>query len=608
MIGLRLVLLCCVLYGYANFFHIRLGIERKLTWLSSASFIILVLYFSAYRGLLYEASIALVLLGSVLFVYDIYQLIKIKAYRSIRVTLLGSWLILYFSIFASILLQVHLDHYDNYSHWALIVKFLYTEGHLPDVGDTIISYTSYPMGSSLFIYFGTVVAGFNDQVMIFSQFLLIFFCILALFSVVRDESRALILGVMFTIIAVFNYFNIAIRTNNLLVDFLLPLFTLAAIAGMYRMRKSFGKMTLYMILVTSVLMLIKSSAIFFSMINVIYYFYLVIKLLQLHRHKSILLAKAIGGIAISFSPIILWNNYVKVNFPVTKHEVDLTAYSEIFLEKDSKVIKDIIDNFIQTVFNIDTLSTQGVILTLMIMLGGFIVIRYIFHRKNPLLWQLALISLITIVYYMGILLMFLFSMPTDEALQLAGFERYASSIVNLDLGMAMIFLARQIDYTLHEQTISLRNYKSFKNIQTKKIYQFSSVFLLFVSTLILLSETSGILYNDYQRDKTVVSQFEHVIDQQMELTDDQILVVSTNQADVENYLVGFVGKYWLYSPNVVGQENFIMEPNDFITLLSEYDKVLILEDHFTFNTMTRLINNQQFEPGLYEVDKILSGQ
>ena len=94
----------------------------------------------------------------------------------------------------------------------------------------------------------------------------------------------------------------------------------------------------------------------------------------------------------------------------------------------------------------------------------------------------------------------------------------------------------------------------------------------------------------------------------MELTDDQILVVSTNQADVENYLVGFVGKYWLYSSNVVGQENCILDPNDFITLLSEYDKVLILEDHFSFNAMTRLINNHQFEPGLYEVDKILSGQ
>src|SRR5699024_891038 len=202
-------------------------------------------------------------------------------------------------------------------------------------------------------------------------------------------------------------------------------------------------------------------------------------------------------------------------------------------------------------------------------------------------------------YYMGILLMFLFSMPTDEALQLAGFERYASSIVNLDLGMTMIFLARQIDYTLHEQTISLRNYKSFKNIQTKKIYQFSSVFLLFVSTLILLSESSGILYNDYQRDKTVVSQFEHVIDQQMELTDDRILVVSTTQADVENYLVVHAVEYQLYSSNVCGEEISIMYSHDFITLLSYYDKLLILDDHFSFNAMTRLINNHQFEPGLY---------
>ncbi|MFW3480831.1 hypothetical protein ACRCJP_08645 [Aerococcus urinaeequi] len=41
--------------------------------------------------------------------------------------------------------------------------------------------------------------------------------------------------------------------------------------------------------------------------------------------------------------------------------------------------------------------------------------------------------------------MFLFSMSTEEVLYLAGFDRYASSIVILALGLAMMFLAREID-------------------------------------------------------------------------------------------------------------------------------------------------------------------
>lgn len=358
----------------------------------------------------------------------------------------------------NVIFQIHLNYYDNYSHWATIVKFLYTEGRLPDVQDTIIAYTSYPMGSSLLVYFATYLAGYTDSVLMIGQFVLILSCIYAIFSVVRDTSRVLILAMLFNIIAAFNHFNKAIRMNNLLVDFLLPLLALAGIAGIYKMRHNLKSMSIYTLLVVSALTLVKSSAIFFAAIIMIYYLYesMINHFGKKDKFKSSLLILSTS--VLSFTPIWLWNTYVKANFPVTKHEVSVTSYQEIFQAKDGTIIHQITDLFIDTITSLSTVSTQGLLLVQVMMIGAYIIIRWGIGRKNPILWQLALINIITIIYYIGIYAMFLFSMPTEEALDLAGFDRYASSMVIMALGLAWMFLARQIDYTFYEQRIDSRNF------------------------------------------------------------------------------------------------------------------------------------------------------
>lgn len=78
---------------------------------------------------------------------------------------------------------------------------------------------------------------------------------------------------LFNIITVFNHFNKAIRMNNLLVDFLLTLLALAGIAGIYKMRHNLKAMSIYTLLVVSALTLVKSSAIFFAAIILVYYLY-----------------------------------------------------------------------------------------------------------------------------------------------------------------------------------------------------------------------------------------------------------------------------------------------------------------------------------------------
>ena len=197
-------------------------------------------------------------------------------------------------------------------------------------------------------------------------------------------------------------------------------------------------------------------------------------------------------------------------------------------------------------------------------------------------------------------------MPTEEALYLAGFDRYASSMVIMALGLAGMFLARQIDYAFYEQRIDHRNFKSYKSIKTKNLYQYTSIFLLFSSVLLIMSESGGLLYNEVNYQTSAAGEITSITGNQMTLNDDRYLIVTPNKEEVENYFVGFFGKYWLYSPNVDGREDFIMSLAEFKDLIASYDKILILEDHYTFNEMTELLNGQTYQPGIYTSKELLA--
>lgn len=368
------------------------------------------------------------------------------------------------------------------------------------------------------------------------------------------------------------------------------------------------QVSIYTFLVVATLILVKASATFFATIIIGYYLFEMGKRLIQSEHKILATIYAIATTGLSFLPIMVWKAYVKANFPITKHEVSVSAYQAIFGEKDTTIIDQISQFFVTTITSLQTLSTQGIVLTQVIVIVAYLIIRFRAQRRAPILWQLLLIDVIVIVYYLGIYAMFLFSIPTEEALYLAGFDRYASSIVILALGLAMMFLAREIDYSLYEQNVAKRNFKSYKNIQTKKLYQGSSIFLLFVSTLLLLSESGGLLYNNAQFNTSTAAEYAKVTPNNMVLNNEKYLVVSTNKTDVDNYFVGFYGKYWLYSPNVDGQENFVMDEADFRALLERYDKIVILEDHFTFNEMTELISGKTYAPGIYDSQTILEGK
>lgn len=604
LITLRFAALFLSTLGYVSTAKRYTKVDSKLIWIMVFAGNILVLYFAAYFKLLNLAANVMFGIGLLLFLVELFLYFKYPHGR-IPIQLHYLWLTFYGIMLGATLLSSHLEHYDNFSHWAVIVKFLYTQGQLPGASDTIISFTSYPMGSSLFIYYVTHIVGFQAGIMLFAQFILLFSCMVSMFAVIRDESRALITMMMCTMITIFNYFNIAIRMNNLLVDFLIPMLTIAAISGIYRYRHQIGLMTLHAAMLGAVIGMVKNNGIIFSVIVIGYYAYEIFYNSKTVKAIIKSIISLIVMIAETLIPIMIWNYHVKSTFKASKHEVSVKSYETIFGDKSAHTIHSIIHHYLTSIFSFSSLSTRGIILVNLILLITFFIIRYRIKHKTSTLKALIAIDVTIILYYVGILLMFLVSMPTAEALQLAGFERYASSIVILALGVTAMVLAREFDASLYEQNIMLRNYRSYKTITTKKTYQYTSMGLIFIATLMALSENNGIRYNEKLYNKTEPYRVENMTGNRMKLNRTRYLIVSTDAADVNSYMTAYVGKYYLFSPNVDAKEFFVMDDDQFVALLKGYDKVIILKRHFTFNAMTQKIYHKKYGPGIYSTKQIL---
>lgn len=609
IIVLRFFLFCLSTYGYRIYIERKFGYPSKLSLIVIFCANIIVLYIASLLGFLSGTAIAMFLIGLLLFSVNLFRHKNDSKIRLFSLDLTRIWMVGYFLIFSVILLQSSLVHYDNFSHWAVIVKYLITEASLPTATTGIISFTSYPIGSSLFVYYVTLIVGYHEGVMLLGQFMLIMAALYSLFSVIRDSSRTLMTSSLFLTIALFNYFNIAIRMNNLLVDFILPLLALAAVSGIYVLRKNFLLSSIHTILLLSVLAIVKNSGLFFVVIVLLYYLYTSIKNFNKEQSKIILLVVGTGStVMFSISTFILWEVHVKNTFTeeVSKHSVNISSYQDIFAEKTNEITTQIIHTFTSTVIDWHSLSTQGIIFVNVIFIGAYLIIRVGFKRKNSLIKMLFLTDAIVILYYIGILGMFLFSMPIEEALVLAGFERYASSMVIFSLGILSITLVQEMDSLLYEQTIAMRNHRSYKSIKTKKYYQYSSILLLFFSTGLILSESNGMMFSNKNYENEIPYLIKNITGDNQVLNNASYLIVSADKESIDSYYTQYVGKYYLYSNQVDAIENFIISDEEFISTLSNYDYIVVIDEHYTFNALAKKILNINIKQQVYSSEELLA--
>src|SRR5699024_10869090 len=131
-------------------------------------------------------------------------------------------------------------------------------------------------------------------------------------------------------IAISYVFNINIRLNNLLVDYVLAILTVAALVGIFVYQRQPRIQAAHVALFSGTLLLVKNSAAFFVAIIVFYYLSRLIKQLPAgHWFKTTLRVAGLwlSTLAVGALPFIWWEIHVKLTFTASKHEINAQAYS-----------------------------------------------------------------------------------------------------------------------------------------------------------------------------------------------------------------------------------------------------------------------------------------
>lgn len=325
--------------------------------------------------------------------------------------------------------------YDDFSHWALVVKRMLTADRLPAAEDSFIMFKTYPLGSSLYIYFFSRFVCHDEGYWMLGQIYMIAVSVMPVFCWCRKNKLA-------CLATVFSFANFLLVYNtlvtNLLVDTLLPLAGAAAVFFVCTYCSSEADNSFCLPLCAAAYLAwvinIKNSGILFLVFTAVWLIYLERKD---HKHRIQRLLVVLLPLAL----MLLWRIHCKLEFvgsDYSKHSMSLRWFYGVFREKSLAQMLDTCKAVI--VFSVtykDVWFTFGFMLAVGLL-------AYAFCRQHLSLWKkLMLLSLVGyVVYQIGELGMYLFSMPQGEASRLAGNTRYTRTVLMVIVYIGLLMLIK----------------------------------------------------------------------------------------------------------------------------------------------------------------------
>lgn len=431
--------------------------------------------------------------------------------------------------------------------------------------------------------------------MLFIQGLLIFACFYALFGIIEEKKRFLLYSFLAAGCSLLSIFNITIRINNLLVDFILPIISLSDLAIIYTYRHNLKKAWI-LIPILALENIVKSTGILFSLITLVYFIYIAFIDLKTRKKRNL---PFLFYPLLSFITLILWQIHMKVELSGVQNKFDLTDQSML---KTSGDIKQIIKLYIQSCFDFTSRQTLGIFLfSLAVILTCFLT-KHFLHKKLALFKTWVSLMIVLIIYYLGILIMYIYSMPLDEAIYLAGFERCSSSIVVLFCGALILCATINLENAFTIKIGNHYDYKAFYSIKTKKYYQISILITMAICIITLLSEYNGLLYNQQEYTSFLPYEVEQVVKDRwntQEDTNKYLVYASDKNSQVTNYYLQYITRYDLFASDVDGICLFYED--NLINLLKDYDYLIIVEQDASEQALLKKYFNCTGKKQIYKV-------
>ncbi|OME91818.1 hypothetical protein BK124_27025 [Paenibacillus amylolyticus] len=597
------VLLIISFVGYMQFVRKTFALRWEFIPVFVFSSIACIVYFAGLAGQLFIGSIIVMILGLFLFRDTLVRAVRRGTKPNVLFSLFQFFFLGGTFIFLLILFQNQLTHYDNFSHWAIVLKQMLSTNAFPTPDSNLIDFKNYPLGTSSFIYYVCRFMGHSQSVMLLAQGLLIFSCFYSMFGIVSEKKRFLLYAFLGLGLSTLSFFNLTIRITNLLVDFLLPIYALAILAVIYQYRNEIKKACIVVLPLAGLLTIIKSTGIIFAAIGLIFLVYTWLKHKQKFSWKTAL--AVVGTICGALIPYFSWSWRMTTVFQGIDNKFDV-ATSGIQAGKTPEQMREILWTFLKASTDLTTRPVIGIVIFQLIAIAASVFAIVVLKKKWNLWKALIALDVVLLLYYAGILALYLFSMPLDEAIVLAGFERYASSIVVLFAGGLVLCAAIDLERSFHYRIGEVPDYQSFKTVKTKGHYQKGIIGCMAVAATILLSEYNGIVSIAKTYDTTLPYKIHAVTGDRWypggQVDNNRYLFYASDRdQQVTNYYMQYVGKYFLYAPHVDGIVLFYEDNMD--NLLSGYDYLVVVETDLNAKWLLKKHYGIDMQEGIYKITR-----
>lgn len=543
----RILLLCLSFYGYLQSLQKKIRLELSIGVLISG--IGSIMFLSGILNVMPEASWCIFLCGILL---AIRSLKRREAPKDIvapgTVFVLIAAVVLFLVLFGS-----KFVYYDNFTHWGVSTRILINNDRFPDATDQNFLFRAYPLGSAAFIYYVVEITGLSAEwFQMYIQVMLSVGMLAGLFAFSKKDISVLLVLFSSVILLCGN-----IPFVDLLVDTLLPLTALSGIAFCvyYRNELKNRERLLQLIPYTVFLIGIKNSGIFFAAFLIGFAWYSTrYEKVERRNWAAIVLAPA--------STLLLWHKHVDQVFlhaQPSKHSVSISNYANVFQDKSIDDIHKIIDKMCQYTF---TPSNPGFQILLLV-LGIWLLWKYVFKNSKRELTDILVFSVASyVVYQVGLMAMYLFSMPIGEALSLAEYSRYHATI--------MLFLAGLVLLEALEGLALLRDQPRYKFISI-------AVFCVILLGIFCTVKPDFSYFEKQNTAETERGKLEALIENYgIQPDDDCVILVSSERSD-DGYLF-FMSRY-LHDPELISiktdadLEEFKWDAHDCIIVFEETEAI-----------------------------------
>lgn len=433
----RTAMLLLSLLGYVHTLSKRMRVEFSIpTVLASIGS---ALFFAGILNVLAEASVLIFAGGLCLAARAVWKRESLR-----QLFCFGTLFLVLCAIFFLYLLHgTKFTSYDDFSHWGTVEKVLLQNGRFPNFLDRQIGFQSYPPGSAAFIYYFAFISGIHSEwFQLYIQAMLCACAVTGLFAFPARTATALLTAVC----SPFLLFSLAGSYFVLGVDALLSLMALGGIAFCIYYRDHILEMIPWTVPYTVFLVAIKNSGALFSAVLVVY--------ILIHAGKSRRAARAL--VSAGLCPVltlVLWQKHIKLVFSDglnAKHSMSLSYLSAIFEDKTPEDVHAILSGYLHRLLSP---ANEAVwLLALLILLA--VVCRFCLRGERRVFRRHAVFLILVYAAYMaGLLGMYLFSMPTNEAIVLGSFDRYHQTVLTFAAGVLLILSIPGIEQLLAEKKL-----------------------------------------------------------------------------------------------------------------------------------------------------------